>query len=83
MHSTVGVDLAKNCLQVVEADAQYRLTQFSRWMGAHPPCQVVMEACVTAHHWARVLRGYGHHVKLRPAQHVRAYVRRNKTDAAE
>lgn len=54
MHSTVGVDLSKNCFQVVEANAQYRLirrkrltrTQFSRWMGIHPPCQVVMEAAV-------------------------------------
>ena len=91
MHTTVGVDLAKNSFQVAEADAQYRLiarkrltrTQFSRWMGTHPPCQVVMEACGTAHYWARVLKGYGHQVKLLPAQHVRAYVRRNKTDAAD
>jgi transposase len=91
VHITVGVDLAKNSFQVVEADAQYRLIgrkrltrgQFSRWMGTHPPCQVVMEACGTAHYWARVLKGYGHHVKLLPAQHVRAYVRRNKTDAAD
>lgn len=91
MHTTVGVDFAKNCFQVVEADAQYRLigrkrltrTQFSRWMGTYPPCRVVMEACGTAHYWARVLKGYGHQVTLLPAQHVRAYVRRNKTDAAD
>ena len=42
-----------------------------------------MEACGTAHYWARVLKGYGHHVKLLPAQHVRAYVRRDKTDSAD
>lgn len=89
--TTVGVDLAKNCFQVAEADTQYRLIerkrmtrlQFSRWMAIHPQCLVVMEACGSSHHWARVLRGYGHQVKLLPAQHVRAYVRRNKTDAAD
>lgn len=89
--TTVGVDLAKNCFQVVEADAQYRLIerkrftrlQFSRWMGTHPPCQVVMEACGSSHYWARLLKGYGHEVRLLPAQHVRAYVRRNKTDMAD
>ena len=89
--TTIGVDIAKNCFQVAEADAQYRLIerkrltrlQFSRWMGNHPPCQVIMEACGSSHHWARVLKGYGHQVKLLPAQHVRAYVRRNKTDAAD
>lgn len=58
MHTTVGVDLAKSSFQAVEADAQYRLigrkrlmrSQFSRWMGTHLPCQVVMEACGTAHY---------------------------------
>jgi len=89
--ATVGVDLAKNVFQLVEADDQYRVcgrrrlsrTQFSRWMGAHPRCHVVLEACGTSHHWARVLEGFGHRVSLLPAQHVRAYVRRNKTDAAD
>lgn len=89
--ATVGVDLAKNCFQVAEADSQYRVisrkrltrTKFSRHMATCPLCQVVMEACGTAHYWARVLKGYGHQVKLLPAQHVRAYVRRNKTDAAD
>jgi len=42
-----------------------------------------MEACGSAHFWTRALAGYGHEVKLLPAQHVRAYVRRNKTDAAD
>lgn len=87
MSTTVGVDLAKNCFQVAEADVQYRLIgrkrltriQFSRWMGTHPPCQVLMEACGTAHYWARVLKGYGHHVKLLPAQ-TRAGVRSAEQD---
>ena len=42
-----------------------------------------MEACSSAHYWARTLQGWGHRVRLLPAQYVRAYVRRNKTDAAD
>ena len=42
-----------------------------------------MEACGSAHHWARTLQAQGHEVRLLPAQYVRAYVRRNKTDAAD
>jgi transposase len=89
--TTVGVDLAKNCFQLAEADAQFRIcrrvrmtrTRFAQWMCQHPRCLVVMEACGTAHHWARMLTSYGHEVRLLPAQHVRAYVRRSKTDAAD
>jgi transposase len=89
--TTVGVDLAKNCFQLAEADGQYRIcrrerltrARFSQWMSNHPRCRVVMEACGSAHHWARVLSGYGHEVRLLPAQHVKAYVRRSKTDAAD
>jgi transposase len=90
-NTTVGVDLAKNCFQLAEADAQYRVrrrerltrTRFTQWMSNHPRCQVVMEACGSAHYWARVLGSCGHEVRLLPAQHVRAYVRRSKTDAAD
>ena len=42
-----------------------------------------MEACGTAHHWARAFQAMGHAVKLLPPQHVRPYVRRNKTDRAD
>jgi len=42
-----------------------------------------MEACGSAHHWARVLSGLGHHVELLPARQVRAFVRSNKDDAAD
>lgn len=89
--TTVGVDLAKNCFQLAEADAQFRICRrvrltrmrFMQWMCQLAPCQIIMEACGTAHHWARVLISYGHQVRLLPAQHVKAYVRRNKTDAAD
>jgi transposase len=42
-----------------------------------------MEACATAHHWARELRKLGHQVRLMPAKDVKAYVKRNKNDAAD
>ena len=47
------------------------------------PCLVGMEACATAHFWARELRALGHEVRLMPAQYVKAYLRRGKNDAAD
>jgi transposase len=89
--TTVGVDLAKNCFQVAEADERFRVQRrdrftrgrFARFMSNHPKCLVVMEACGSAHYWARQLQSMGHEVKLLPAQYVRAYVARNKTDAVD
>jgi len=46
------------------------------------PCLVGIEACSTAHHWAREIRALGHEVRLMPASHVKPYVKRGKTDAA-
>lgn len=57
--------------------------QFGRWFKNRAVRLVVMEACATAHHWARTLRARGFEVRLLPANYVRAYVRRNKTDAAD
>lgn len=48
-----------------------------------PPCLIGMEACSGAHHWARWLEAQGIRARLLPAAHVRAYVKRNKTDAAD
>lgn len=89
--TTVGVDLAKNRFELAVADAQGRIeqrtrlsrTQFGRFFGNHPKSLIVMEACGSAHHWARTLQAQGHEVRLLPAQYVRAYVKRNKTDAAD
>ena len=50
---------------------------------ALPPCLVGMEACATAHYWARELTKLGHQVRLMPAKDVKAYVKRNKNDAAD
>lgn len=87
----VGVDLAKNCSELAIADEYYRLVRrerlsrarLARFFANHSPCLIVMEACGSAHYWARTLRGQGHEVRLLPAQHVRAYVRGNKTDRAD
>jgi transposase len=48
-----------------------------------PPCLIGIEACATAHHWARQLIMLGHRVKLMPPHYVKAYVKRNKNDAAD
>lgn len=87
----VGVDLSKNVFQLAVADdawrvvATHRLTrgQFERWFANRQVGLVVMEACGSAHHWARQLTTLGIDVKLLPARYVRAYVKRNKTDAAD
>lgn len=89
--TTVAVDLAKSVFQLAVADAswkvveQHRLTrtQFERWFANREVALVIMEACGSAHHWARWLNALGIEVKLLPAAYVRAYVKRNKTDAAD
>lgn len=89
--TTVAVDLAKSVFELAVADERWkvleraRLTrrQFERWFENRVVRLVVMEACATAHHWARTLRARGIEVLLVPAQYVRAYVKRDKTDAAD
>jgi transposase len=89
--TTVAVDLAKNVFELAVADAHWKVTerarltraQFERWFQNREVGLVVMEACGSAHYWGRVLRARGIEVRLLPAQYVRAYVKRNKTDAAD
>ena len=89
--TTVAVDLAKNVFELAVADGDGRVierhrltrTQFERWFDNRKVDRVVMEACGSAHHWGRVFRARGIEVRLLPAQYVRAYVKRNKTDAAD
>jgi transposase len=92
MHSTtVAVDLAKNVFELAIADHEGRIserlrlnrTRFSAFFVHRTPCRFVMEACGSAHYWARRIAACGHEVRLLPAQYVRAYVRRNKTDRAD
>jgi len=89
--TTIAVDLAKTVFEVATADAQnhvlsrhrFTRTQFARFLREHPPAEIVMEACGTAHHWGRTARACGHHVTLLPPQYVRPFVRRQKTDRAD
>ena len=89
--STIGIDLAKNVFQVHGVDAggkvviakKLRRSQVLPLFAKLPPCLVGMEACATSHHWARELKALGHNVRLMPAGYVKAYVKRNKNDAAD
>src|SRR5262245_2151903 len=89
--TTVGLDIAKNVFQVHGIDSdekvvirkQLRRGQVIRFFQDLSPCLVGLEACATAHHWARELRKLGHEVRLMPAKDVKAYVKRNKNDAAD
>ena len=87
----VGVDLAKQVFQVhgvdrAERPAWCKRLKRSRWIAeleraAEPGAEIGMEACGSAHHWARVLQGKGYRVKLIAPQFVKPYVKTNKTDA--
>jgi len=57
--------------------------QFPRFMAEQPPAIVVMEACGSAHYWAREMKKLGHEVKLIAPQYVRPFVKRQKNDAAD
>ena len=83
--STIGLDIAKNLFQVHGVDEkgkvvvrrQLRRGQVLKFFARLPPCLIGMEACATAHHWARELRKLGHEVRLMPARYVKPYVKRN------
>ena len=89
--TTIGLDIAKNMFQVHGIDAAEKVVvrkqlprgQVIKFFEAVPPCLVGMEACATAHYWARELTKLGHQVRLMPAKDVKAYVKRNKNDAAD
>jgi transposase len=89
--TTIGLDLAKHVFQVHGVDAeeatvlrkQLRRAQVLAFFSRLRPCLVGLEACATAHYWARELRALGHEVRLMPAQYVKAYIKRNKHDAAD
>ena len=89
--TTIGLDIAKNVFQVHGIDGaekvvvrkQLRRGQVIKFFEALEPCLIGMEACATAHHWARELTKLGHQVRLMPAKDVKAYVKRNKNDAAD
>src|SRR3954453_13302888 len=89
--TTIGLDIAKNVFQVHGIDGnetvvvrkQLRRGKLIAFFESLAPCLVGIEACATAHHWARELTRLGHQVRLMPARDVEAYVKRNKNDAAD
>jgi transposase len=80
--STIGLDLGKSVFQVhgVDAHGKVVVTRQLRRAGVLgffanlPRCLIGLEACATAHHWARAIGGLGHDVRLMPPQYVRPYV---------
>src|SRR3954467_14664902 len=89
--STIGLDLAKSIFQVHGADAsgavvfrkRLRRSQVRLFLAAQPPCTVAMEACGSAHHWARGIGMLGHAVRLIPPAYVKPFVKRQKNDMAD
>ena len=89
--TTIGLDLAKNVFQIHAVDARGKVvvkkalkrSQVLSFFANLPPCLIGMEACASAHHWARKLSEFGHAVKLIAPQFVKPYVKTNKHDAAD
>ena len=89
--ATVGLDLARNVLQVHAVDLQgqivvrkqLRRSDVLRFFATLEPCVIGMEACGSSHYWGRQLTKLGHTVRLIAPQFVRPYVKSNKTDAAD
>jgi transposase len=89
--TTIGIDLAKNVFQAhgvnehgkTEKKKQLKRGQVAEFFANLPPCLIGIEACGSAHYWARKLEGFGHTVKLIAPQFVKPYVKTNKNDAAD
>lgn len=89
--TTIGIDLAKSVFQLHGVDAegraflrrQLRRSQMLEFFQRQPACLIGMEACASAHYWARELAKFGHEVRLMQPSYVKGYVKRGKTDAAD
>ena len=89
--TTVGLDLAKHVFQVHGVDAfgrvivakALRRKDVLGFFAQLPRCLVGLEACGSAHHWARELIKLGHDARMMPPAYVKPYVRRQKNDAAD
>jgi len=89
--TTIGLDLAKNIFQVhgitendeVAFNRPLRRAQLLPFFSKIEPCLIGMEACSSAHHWAREVTKFGHDVRLIPPMYVKPYVKRGKSDAID
>lgn len=90
-HTTIAVDLAQSVFQVavshrigqVSSEHRLRRSQMMPFFAQQPAATVLLEACGSAHYWARQFQRLGHTPRLLPAHDVHRYVRRNKTDRAD
>ena len=90
-HSVIGMDIARRVFQLhsVAADTgeieriKLRRDEVLPFFAQRTCSLVAIEACGSAHWWARQLRALGHEVRLLAAKSVRPFVRSNKTDAAD
>ena len=88
---TVGLDIAKNVFHAYGVGAQgekilsrkLRRSQVEAYFAKLEPCLVGIEACATAHHWARTIGKLGHQVRLMPPAYVKPYVKTQKNDEAD
>ena len=86
--TTIGIDLAKNVFQVHGVDErgkavlrkQLKRKDVMKFFANLEPCLIGMEACGSAHYWARKLSEFGHTVRLIAPQFVKPYVKTNKND---
>jgi transposase len=89
--TTVGLDLAKHVFQVHGVDGSGRVVvakairrkHLLEFFASLPPCLMGLEACGSAHHWARELITLGHEVRMMPPAYVKPYIRRQKNDASD
>lgn len=89
--TTLGLDLAKSVFQAHGVDEigqtvlvkKLHRKQMQPFFSKLPPCLIGVEACGTAHYWARTLASMGHEVKLMPPSYVKGYVKRGKSDALD
>jgi transposase len=89
--TTLGIDLAKSVFQLHGVDAAGNAVLKKRlrrgavldFLRDLSPCLVGMEACATAHYWAREIGALGHEVRMMPPAYVKPYVKRQKNDAAD
>lgn len=89
--SLIGLDISKSIFEACVQDQRGHVKERRRlsrrsvlaWFSQRPPSTVGIEACGGAHYWARELKALGHEVKILPPQHVKPYVRTNKSDTQD
>jgi transposase len=88
---TIGLDIAKNVFQAHGVDAEGAVVirkklgrqKVETFFSGLEPCLVGIESCASSHHWARVIQGLGHQVRLMPPAYVKPYMKSQKNDAAD